>query len=196
MAKRPTKVVTPEYRFSFMSLDVPGKIDPNDPNEQEKYSLTLVVPKTETTFLETLREAYDNAVANMTDFNKNFEPTPFVRPKGKNQSGLLKDEDIQKETQFPGCYTLQLKTKPEYKPDVLCKELGRKILTPEEIREHLYPGCYGKASFSLFGYSNKAEGISAGLGNVLKTKDGERLGGKVSGLVEFGDELEATDDLL
>lgn len=47
------------------------------------------------------------------------------------------------------------------------------ILDENEI----YPGCIVRASVDVWAYDNESKGVSFGLSNILKVRDGERLGG-------------------
>ena len=59
-----------------------------------------------------------------------------------------------------------------------------------EDQELVYSGCYGKVTLNLYPYSKAGNtGIGVGLNNVLKTRDGDNLGGRVSGEVDFADEF-------
>ena len=56
------------------------------------------------------------------------------------------------------------------------------ILDESEI----YSGCYGKVSLRAFAYDQKGnKGVSFGLQNVQKVRDGESLGGRVNPQDEF-----------
>ena len=49
-----------------------------------------------------------------------------------------------------------------------------------------YSGMYGRVTIRFFGYSNSGnKGVGCGLGNVLKTRDGEPLSGLTSAASDF-----------
>ena len=55
-------------------------------------------------------------------------------------------------------------------------------LAPSDI----YSGMYARVTIRFFGYSNSGnKGIGCGLGNVMKTRDGEALAGSASASVDF-----------
>ena len=84
--------------------------------------------------------------------------------------------------------------KSDKAPQVLARETGRKRLTKEDGGEDIvYSGCFGKVTFNVYPYQNVATGISAGLNNVLKTRDGDRFGGWVSAEDDFADDLQDDD---
>lgn len=78
-----------------------------------------------------------------------------------------------------------------------------KLITDQE---EFYSGCYGYASINFYPFNAKGNvGVAAGLNNVMKVKDGESLGGRVSADADFaevdmadapfpmGDDSEPTD---
>ena len=78
------------------------------------------------------------------------------------------------------------------KPQVV----GRDNLTVELQPTDIYSGMYGAVTVRFFGYSNSGnKGVGCGLGNVMKTRDGEPLAGGASAAVDFagiGDVPEVT----
>ena len=55
-------------------------------------------------------------------------------------------------------------------------------LAPSDV----YSGMYGRVTVRFFGYSNSGnKGVGCGLGNVLKTRDGEPLSGQASAATDF-----------
>jgi hypothetical protein len=72
---------------------------------------------------------------------------------------------------------------------------GEKKLVEVTDEDEVYSGCYGVASVNFFAFNNAGnKGVAAGLNNVLKTKDGEYLGGRTSAQSEFGDDLDQYGD--
>lgn len=56
----------------------------------------------------------------------------------------------------------------------------------------VYSGCFVRATLSPYAYDQKGnKGVSFGLGNVLKARDGERRGGRPTADQEFGDFVKA-----
>ena len=49
-----------------------------------------------------------------------------------------------------------------------------------------YSGCYGRASITFFPYNTQgSKGIACGLNNLMKTEEGEKLGGVSSAAADF-----------
>ena len=64
---------------------------------------------------------------------------------------------------------------------------GENKLVEVTNEEDVYSGCYGFASVNFFAFNTSGnKGIAAGLNNVLKTRDGEYLGGRASAETDFG----------
>lgn len=63
---------------------------------------------------------------------------------------------------------------------------GIRILTPQGAlvpctdEKDIYPGCIVRASVDVWAYDNESKGVSFGLFNILKVRDGERLAGERS----------------
>ena len=79
--------------------------------------------------------------------------------------------------------------------------MGETKLVEVSNEDEVYSGCYGWVSVNFFAYNNAGNrGIAAGLNNVLKTKDGEFLGGRSSAQSDFsgidlGGSLEDDEDM-
>lgn len=184
-----TKVVTGKVRFSFVNI-----FEPKEPQGggEPKYSVTLLIPKSDTATVGKMREAITEA------------REAFCRRNGANALPLkpnttLHDGDGVRESGDPygseckGCFvmTVSSKTKP-----VIVDNLGNLITDPTEV----YSGCYGRASINFYGYNaNGKKGISAGLLAIKKLHDGEPFGtvGSASDFDDgFTDEVSDDDDIL
>lgn len=51
----------------------------------------------------------------------------------------------------------------------------------------IYSGCYARISITLFHFDNESKGITLSLNNIMKTGDGEAIGGAVSAENEFSE---------
>lgn len=184
-----TKVKTGEVRLSYAHIFEPYSFDESQP---KKYSVSLLIPKDDETTLETLRAAYRKALQAGKDkfgasFAKAERTAPFIRPTGGNY-GLLRDGDLEDDPNAKGCYVMPLKTNTA--PGVVSLETGSTKLTKENGGpEIVYSGCYAKVTLNVFPFNKPVAGISAGLNNIFKTRDGERFGGAASVFEDFADEL-------
>lgn len=65
---------------------------------------------------------------------------------------------------------------------------------PEEGNdEEIYPGCYCRATVTVYSYDNKSKGVSLGLMNIQKVRDGERLDSRTDAAEDFDDDLPEED---
>lgn len=60
----------------------------------------------------------------------------------------------------------------------------------EEADGEIYPGCYCRATVSIYSYDNKGKGVAIGLQNVQKIKDGERLDSRTDAADDFDDDVD------
>jgi len=90
----------------------------------------------------------------------------------------------------------------------------RSIVTPDDVKmiekfeeqdkpyvidegDIIYPGLYARATVVVYSYDNKSKGVSLGLMNLQKVKDGERLDSRSDAAEDFDDDyLEDDDDNL
>ena len=175
--------VTNEVRLCYPHLFEPYKA-PGDTGEGA-YSVTILIPKEDEDTIAALNEAIKNAMN--AGVNKVWQGSM-----PKNVSIPLHDgdeeKDLDKNPEFEGCMYLAART--NYAPKVI--DRARNELGEDDI----YPGVFAKVSVDFFAYNASGhKGIGAGLQNVLKTRDGDRLGGGgVSIEVDFEDDFEDDDD--
>lgn len=180
-----TKVVTGKVRFSFVNIFEPrASQDGGDP----KYSVTLLIPKTDKTTLGKIKEAMEEARANFCA--KNGNTALPAKP-----SNTLHDGDGQKDNgddygpECKGHYVMTVSSKDR---PVIVDAARNEILDRTEV----YSGCYGRAAINFYGYnSHGKKGISAGLLSVQKLTDGEPFGTRGSA-DDFDDDYEDDDDIL
>ena len=76
------------------------------------------------------------------------------------------------------------------------KVMGKVQLVPIENEEEFYSGCYGFASVTFYAYdTGVSKGVTCGLNSLLKSRDGEKLGGSGSAAADFADVLDDIVDL-
>lgn len=163
-----TKFVTGKVRFSYAHVFQPAET----PNGTMKYSVSILIPKTDKDTI--------------TRFNKAFEDTKAANAAvwggtvPKMLKGGLRDGDAEKDDPtYAGHYFINANSNE--KPGVVDADLNP-ILDQSEF----YSGCYGRASITLYAYDTSgSKGIAAGLNNVQKLEDGEKLGGATSAAADF-----------
>lgn len=181
-----TKVVTGKVRFSFCNIFEPkASNDGGDP----KYSVTLLIPKTDTATLNKIKTA-------MAEARENFCAKNGANALPAKPTHTMHDGDGQRPSgddfgpECKGCYVITVSSKQ--KP-VIIDNMGNEVTDPAEV----YSGCYGRASINFYGYSkNGKKGISAGLLAIKKLHDGEPFG-TVGSADDFEDDFKddgAADD--
>lgn len=175
-----TKVNVGEVRLSYCHLFTPEAVAAG---AEKKYSVSVIIPKTNTKLIAKVKQAINAAlqmgVASAT-FNGKM-PAAWRNP--------LRDGDVDKadDEAYAGAYFINATSKT--KPGVVkrVKINGENKLVEVTNEEDIYSGCYGIVSINFFPYNNAGnKGIGAGLNNVLKTNEGDYLGGRSSAQTDFG----------
>lgn len=172
-----TKVKTGEVRLSYAHLFEPHGIDGNEP----KYSVSLIIPKTDTVTLGMINRAIEEAKKQGIGKFGGKIPANLKLP--------LRDGDVERpdDEAYQNAYFVNASAKQ--KPGVL-NELGQHA-TPEEV----YSGCYARVSVNFYAFnSNGNRGIACGLNNLMKTRDGDNLGGRVAAENDFAEEIASVSD--
>ena len=158
-----TKVITGEVRCSYVHLFEPHAINPGD---DAKYSVMLMIPKEDKATLEALRAA-ESAAAEAG------KATKFGGKIPSNLASIIRDGD-ESADDYPeraGNWIMSVST--TRKPGVVDSSV-QPIMDQSEV----YSGMYARASLKAFPYTyGNKKGVSFGLSNVMKTRDGDPLGG-------------------
>lgn len=175
-----TKVITGEVRFSYLHVFEKSSINGGD----EKYSVSLLIPKTDKKTIAAINRAIEAAKqAGIGKFGGKI-PAVLKLP--------LRDGDDERpdDETYAGCYFVNANCSQQ--PGLVYKN-GQPIIDSTE----LYSGCYGHASVNFYAFnSNGNKGIACGLNHLMKTRDGEPLGGRSRVEDDFADFLEEDDDFL
>ena len=170
-----TKVLTGEVRLSYVNLITPRA---SQQGGEPKYSVALLIPKTDTATIAninaSIKAAYDDGVSKKWG---GAHPQPKVimhDGDGLRPSGLPFGEECK------GHYVITASTKN--KPQVV----GIDNLDCELAPSDIYSGMYARVTINFFAYDTAgSKGVGCGLGNVLKTRDGEALAGGASAASDF-----------
>ena len=172
----PAKVLTGEVRLSYVHLIEPRT---NKPGDDPKYSATLLIPKTDfatkADIDASIQAAAQDAVSKV--WNGAAPPqlsVPIYDGDGVRRSGEPFGEECR------GHWVMSAST--FNKPQVVGIQNINQELPPREV----YSGMYARVTVRFFGYSNSGnKGVGCGLGNVMKTRDGEPLSGSASAAADF-----------
>ena len=177
-AANPLKVITgPDTRWSFANVWEPKSIAGGTP----KYSVSLIVPKSDTKTVAKVRSAieaaYQEGAAKLKGNGKSVPPLASIR-------NPLRDGDIERPDDAAYANAYFINANATAAPGIVDADRNP-ILTRSEV----YSGVYGRASISFYAFnSNGNKGIACGLNNLQKMRDGEPLGGKTSAESDFATE--------
>ena len=173
-----TKVVTGKVRFSYANVFEPKSINGSDP----KFSVALLIDKKDKKTIAKIEAAIEAAKEEGKGKWGGKVPKKLKLP--------LRDGDEERDDEaYAG--KLFINTNSKSRPGIVDEDMNE-IIDPEDF----YSGCFGRASVNFYAFNTNGNvGIAAGLGNLQKLEDGDRLSGGASAEEDFG-AVEADDDLL
>ena len=175
--KNPTKVITgPKTRWSYANVWQPKAIDGGAP----KYSVSLIIPKSDTKTIEKVRAAiqaaYDEGQGKLKGNGKSVPPLSSIKTP-------LRDGDVERPDDEAYANSYFINANSASAPGIVDAACQPIIDTSE-----VYSGVYGRASINFYAFnSNGNKGIACGLNNLQKIRDGESLGGKSRAEDDFAD---------
>jgi hypothetical protein len=176
----PTKVITGVVRLSYANVWEPKSIN----GGAEKYSVSLIIPKSDTKTLTAINEAINAAIE---------EGKGKFGGKIPNKAALkipLRDGDIDRPDDEAYANSYFVNANSNTPPQVVDKDIN-----PILERSEIYSGVYARVSINLYAFnSNGNKGVACGLGNIQKIRDGEPLGGRTNAAEDFATEVD--DDFL
>ncbi len=174
----PTKVLTGEVRLSYANLTAPRAVQQG---QEAKYSVTLLIPKTDTATKANIDSSIEAAAQDAqgklwNGIRPPMLPVPIHDGDGVRENGTPYGPECK------GCWVMTASTKNE--PQVVHQSDINTKLAPQDI----YSGMYARVTINFFGYLNAGKkGVGCGLGNVMKTRDGEPLAGGASAASDFAE---------
>lgn len=182
-----TKCLIGEARMNFVHVFTP---DSFDDKSEPKYSVVLSFPKSDKALYKKIQAAIDECAEKAKAQYGGALPKKFSII--EIQDGADWDEKFNLEDSFI------IKASSSYKPEVVkkAKVMGKVQLVPITDEEEFYSGCYGYASVSFYKYdTGVSKGITCGLNNLLKSRDGDKLGsGSGSAETDFAGVLDDVDE--
>lgn len=178
-----TSVVTGKVRFCYANVFEASAMNEG---ETAKYSVCVLIPKTDTKTIEKIEKAIEAA--------KQAGKAKLADKSGRIPSNIktpLRDGDDERgdDPAFEGMYFLNASS--TRKPGIVNKDLE-----PIMSKDEFYSGCYGRASLSFYAFNVQSKGIACGLNNLQKLEDGETLAGGSSAEEDFGGENAWDEDLM
>ena len=174
-----TKVVTGVVRLSYEHVWEPASVNGSNP----KYSVSLIIPKSDTKTITAINQAIDNAIRDgVAKFGGKIPPKGALKLP-------LRDGDTEREDEaYRDAYFVNANS-------TTAPQIVDRSVQPILDRSEVYSGCYARVSINFYAFnSNGNRGIACGLGNIQKVRDGEPLGGKTSAADDFTTDLD--DDFL
>ena len=176
----PTKVITGVCTFSYLNCWDPK---PAADGGKPKYSVSLIIPKSDTKTVEkikaAIKAAYEEGASKLKGNGKSVPPMSSLRIP-------LRDGDVDRpdDENYKGSWFINANS--DTAPGIVDAD-RQPILT----RSEMYSGVKGRASISLYAYNvNGNRGIACGLNNLQKISDGTPLGGKS----RAEDDFDTSDD--
>ena len=186
MAKfiNPTKVITGvNTRWSYVNAWEPKSINGGAP----KYSVSLIIPKSDTKTIEkiqaAIQAAYDEGQDKLKGNGKSVPALSVLKTPLRDGDAERPDDEAYADSYFINANS--------------GTALGIVDADRQPIldRSEVYSGVYGRASINFYAFnSNGNKGIACGLNTLQKIKDGEPLGGKSRAEDDF--DTEEDDDFL
>lgn len=177
-----TRVITGKVRFSYATLFKARSMNPGD---EPKYSVSLIIPKSDKKTVDLINKAIDEAIK--VGHEKGTFPKSMTRA---NLKLPLRDGDAERSEKPEYKNSWFINANSKQKPQVVDVDRNE-IIDPLD----LVSGDYGRVSVNFYPFKNKSVGIAAGLGNVQKLENGEPLGNITSADQDFGSDFDNEDDI-
>ena len=166
-----TKVVTGKCRLSYVHVFEKFAVNEDD---DPRYSVMLLVPKSDTKTVEALRAAEAEAKDQGKSSKWGGKIPANLKP------SIIRDGDDYADEYPERAGHWFMTVSSQQKPGVVDADV-QPILDSTEI----YSGCYARASLNAFPYKGKSNGVSFGLNHLQKIADGEPLGGRTRAEDDF-----------
>ena len=181
-----TNVTTGEVRLSYVHLFKPYAFQPG---QEEKFSCTLLIPKTDIDTMTRINNAIAAATEKGVSDRWNGVRPPVIPNPVYDGDGVRPSDGMEFGPECKGHWVLTASAKADYPPEIVDANMSP-IINQSEI----YSGIYGKVNLSFFPYAfGGKKGIGCSLGPVQKLRDGESLGGSAPTAAQvFGKAAPAT----
>lgn len=197
--KKPNRIAAGPVRFSYANV---FQTKLNDQNGKHEYSVDVLIPKKDKALVEKFKEGMKAAVQigkeKRSEWNGKI-PAGLKYPMKDGDDKRNKDGEKINDPVYAGMYYIKART--TNKPTVW--DADNNVIMDES---EFYSGCWGLVSIEFFPYGpvKGNSGISASLGHIKKTKEGEKLSGGATAEQDFGgldvnnkkEDLEDDNDLL
>lgn len=170
MINNDTNVTTGEVRLSYVHLSRPYSAVPG---QEEKYSVTVLVPKSDTATKQRIDAAIEAAKQRGISSKWNGQCPPALPVPIYDGDGVRPSDGAAFGAECKGHWVFTASAKADRQPAVVDTALSP-IINQSEI----YSGMYGRVNLTFYPYAfGGKKGIGCGLNSVQKLRDGEALGG-------------------
>lgn len=176
-----TKVVVGPCRLSY--THVFSKYAPYGDSAGAKYMTNVLIPKSETETVEAIKKSIEAA-------KNNGIVSKWGGKLPKKIDLPLHDGDEKDDPVYAGHYYMNAKSST--RPGIV--DRNRVAIMDEE---EVYSGVWAIVSVTFFPFdANGNRGVACGLNNIMKFKDDEKLGGRISADADFANiDMGDDDDL-
>lgn len=165
-----TNVTTGKVRLSYVHLFKPYAFTPG---QEEKYSCTILVPKTDTETMARINAAIEGAKQRGISDKWNGQCPPVLPVPVYDGDGVRPSDGMPFGPECKGHWVFTASAKADYPPEVVGPDRS-----PIVNQSEIYSGIYAYVNVTFFPYAfGGKKGIGCGLGPVMKAEDGEPLGG-------------------
>lgn len=165
-----TNVTTGEARLSYVHLFKPHA---QQPGAEEKFSCTILVPKSDTATKARIDAAIEAAKQKGIANKWNGVCPPIVPDPVYDGDGTRPSDGMPFGAECRGHWVFTASAKADYPPEVVDQN-GNPMINQSEM----YSGVYAMVNVEFYPYAfGGKKGIGCGLGPVKKVRDGEPLGG-------------------
>jgi len=173
-----TKVKTGKVRASYVSLLKPKE-------EGGKYSVTLIIPKSDEATVKQMKAAIATVQAAETSKLKGSKKNPVHDGDGERPNG----GEYGPECKGAWIVTASSRTKPGVVKPMGVNADGRPKFKEIDDEKEVYSGMYVRASLNAYAYDvDGSRGVAFSINNIVKVSDGEFLGGRASAEADFADD--------
>jgi len=170
-ANSKTKIITgTNTRLSYFHGWEPVSIN----GGAEKYSVSVLIPKSDTETVNAINNAIDAAI------EEGIAKFGGKKPNKATIKLPLRDGDVERDDEaYKGHWFINANS-------TTAPQIVDRTVKPILDKSEVYSGCYGRVSLNFYAFnSNGNKGVAAGLGNIQKIRDGEPLGGRTNAADDF-----------
>lgn len=165
-----TNVTTGKVRLSFVHLFKPFAFQPG---QEEKFSCTILVPKSDMDTMGRINAAIEAAKSRGISDKWGGVHPPMIPTPVYDGDGVRPSDGMAFGPECKGCWVFTASAKADYPPEIVDTQVSP-IINQSEI----YSGIYARVNVNFYPYAfGGKKGIGCGLGSVQKVSDGEALGG-------------------